>query len=336
MSLDIAVTGISVISGLGEGIDILANARLSGKTIPSKINPELFSEDVSAIHNGPYELHRIQKLFTVVFTRALRMAGTAIAKHNAERIAVFMGNTYGIEEFKVNFFRMYKKSTPSLTTPLLFPYTTANSIAAWLAIQFGLKGINLTFANGSNSVSEAILSGCDSIASGKFDVAIVGGEGLFCDDFADEFYTCGFRQEVVGALILEKKQKVIESGRKIYAVIEDFQHTFLPGRDADALKDAGIHNGIKCVVTHMGNSFAEKLFTSEGEVNHRYNNANVISLDGLFGNTFSASGILGVGISALAVRNEITTGIIKNDSNFQKVLFSNIDSYGGCATMIIS
>lgn len=324
MSLEIAISGISILSSLGEGVEPFLNDSKQKKEINHKIDPALFADALDSVDKGPYELYRIQKLCAAVFIKALSISGIDISKQDASRIAVILGNSYGIEEFKAEFFKKYKSSLPPVS-PSLFVYTTANSIAAWLAIQFGIKGVNLTFTNGCIAGSEAILAGCDCIASGKADTAIVVGVNLIYDDFKDSFYKSGFRQEALGALVLEKKENVVNSDRKVLAFIEDFKHGFLFENDIQKLNNLEIpielqSNGTENIIIHLGNSLAEDKFTCNNDIRHRRgrNNGKLFSLNSIAGNVFSASGILGVALSKHLLGD-----------NINKSLFIDVDSYGG-------
>jgi hypothetical protein len=336
MGSDIAVSGISIISPYGEGVNTLAESNLAANDSIAKINPDLFDKDISIIQNSPYELYRIQKIFAAVCDKALTEAKVQVDKNNATRISIFSGNTYGVEDFKVNFFKAYSQRTSSLINPSLFPYTTANSIASWLAIQLGIKGTNMTVSNGSTSASEAILLGANSIILGESDIAIIIAASLLCDDLDDEFYSCGFRQEIAGAIVLEKKQNILKSGRRVYASLEDISHGFVLKDETYRQQPNDCFKSIYCMVTHAGNSFAQKKYEYEGKGVFQENGINYVSLNNVAGNAFSTAGILGIAVASLIMENKFILQMSQDNKDLKNILFNNVDSYGSYVNTILS
>jgi hypothetical protein len=310
MSLDIAVSGINIIKG------------------NPKIAPELFTTELAAIDKGPYELNRIQKISAVAFIKALSDAGVVLNGASRERIAIFLGNTYSIEEFKADFLNSYKTTRTGLVNPSIFAFTNANSIASWLGVQFGVRGTNLTFTNGCISGSQAIIAGCDSIISGKADVAVVGGISLICEDLEDEFYECGFKYECVGFLILERKKKVIDAGRRAQIIIEDFRQGFLSKTSIEELDSRKLPNELedyrcnsdaKYVLMHLGNSLTENKFSYNNKMQEKDKTIGITYLNDQQGNAFSAAGVLGVSCV--------------NKDNY---VFLDVDSYGAYTALKIN
>lgn len=310
MSLDIAVSGINIIEG------------------NPKIDLGLFAAELSSIDKGPYELNRVQKISAITFIKALSDAGIVLNENNRQRIAIFLGNSYSIEEFKASFLSSYKTSKPGLVNPSIFTFTTANSISSWLGMQFGVKGINLTFTNGCISSSQAIKAGCDSILQGESDVAIVGGISLICEDFEDEFYECGFKHEFTGFLVLERKKDVIDAGRKAHIIIKDFQQGFLSQVSIDELNNRKLptelenynrYTNTKRVLVHLGNSLMKNKFLYHNKIPREDKFIELTSLNDQLGNAFSAAGILGVSLA-----------------NRDDCLFFDVDSYGAYVVLKIN
>ncbi len=310
MSLDIAVRGISIIQG------------------NPKIDPGLFAAELSAIDKGPYELNRIQKICAITFIKALSDAGIILNETNRKGIAIFLGNSFSVEEFKAGFLRSYKNTRPGLVNPSLFTFTTANSVASWVGVQFGVKGTNLTFTNGCISGSQAIIAGCDSIISGRADIAIAGGVSLICEDFKDEFYECGFSSEYAGFLVLEKKKSVIDAGRRAHIIIEDFRQGFLSQTSIEELNNRKLpteledyrrFSNVKCLSAHLGNSLTENKFLYCNEMQEQDKTIGATYLNDQLGNAFSAAGVLGV-------------SCVKKDN----CVFFDVDSYGAYAALKIN
>lgn len=302
MSLDIVVSGISIVKG------------------NPKIDLELFANELSAIDKGPYELNRVQKISAITFIKALSDACITLNESNRERIGIFLGNSYSIEELKTDFIKSYKTSRPGLVNPSVFTFTNANSIASWLGVQFGVRGKNLTFTNGCISGSQAIIAGCDSIISGKIDVAVAGGISLICEDFKDEFYKCGFRHECAGFLVLERKKSMTDARRRPRIILEDFRQGSLSHTNIEELNNRKLPTELedylrffdtKCVLTHLGNSLTENKFSYYNKIQEQEEKIVVTYLNDQLGNVFSAAGVLGVSCA-----------------NKDKRVFFDVDSYG--------
>lgn len=303
MNLDIAVSGIGVIKG------------------NPKINQDSFKSELCIFDKGLYELNHVQKITAVAFIKALTDADINIKERSRDRIAIFLGNTYGIEKFKSDFRRIYNNTSPNLVNPSLFTFTSSNSIASWLGMQFSIEGVNLTFTNGCVSGSQAILAACDSLISGTADVAIAGGISLICEDLQEEFYACGFRQELAGFVILERKQSVVDAGRKVRVLIKDFQAGFLSDTEIEMLNKGKMPRKLDdccrsfgCddrgnVLVHLGNSLRQRKSVFDNRI--RDNNQRITFLNDKMGNAFSAAGILGVSCT--------------DGDNF---IFFDVDSYG--------
>ncbi len=204
MKAKIAITGISCLRGSMQG----------------KIDPDIFNQDINQIEAGHRELYRVQKIACITALRALKDADINI---NNSRVGVLFGNSYGIEEFKTGFYKTYKQSPPQLTSPSLFAYTTSNSISSNISIMLGLQCINLTFASGLISGSQAVIAGVDLLNDDKIDTAIVIGECFICDDFKEEFNARGVLNEYCSAIILEKNV----SNKKVYGFIDNLKQGFM-------------------------------------------------------------------------------------------------------------
>ncbi len=172
---EIAITGMCVLSSAGETASALCEYGILGKTLEQQIDLNLYEKEIKFVDTGSHELYRIQKLLLLAFLKSADMAGLKMELTSPEMVSVFLGNSYGMEEFKSGFFRLYKESSPALTSPKLFPFTNANSLASWLSIQTRSKGPSLTFVNGSTSSAEAVLAACDALIAKECEVAFVGG-----------------------------------------------------------------------------------------------------------------------------------------------------------------
>jgi len=348
MRTDITITGMCVLSSAGETASILCEQSVLGKTITPQIDLQVYEKLIDSLDTGSHELYRIQKLLLVAFLKASHMAKLSTGLAQSERIGIFLGNSYGLEGFKSNFFRLYKKSDPSLTSPTLFPFTNANALASWLAIQIEAKGPNLTFVNGCTSSSEAILAACDALAANECEVAFVGGVNLIDHDFSDEFYASGFRYESVGMLVLEKRSSAGNSKRKPLAFFKDWQSGILTQRQIPMIKSEKSISKVdnetfsrfkefSTEIIHLGNNLGENTFNYDKD-NFEIirEQQQVLSLGDAMGNAFDTAGILGVGLSIELLNTSQDVKRHAFSLSRENIVFSNIDSGGSTIAMLIS
>ena len=345
---EIAVTGICVLSSAGETTSALCEHSMLGKTVEQQIDLHMYEKEINSAYTGSRELYRIQKLLLAAFLKAVHMAGLKKEMMPQEKISVFLGNSYGIEEFKYEFFHLYKKSSPALTSPKLFPFTNANSLASWLAIQTGAKGPSLTFVNGSTSSAEAVLAACDAIVAKECEVAFVGGASTIANILSEEYNAAGFRCESVAMLVLEKANNVQSSGRKCIAILKDRQSKMLTNEQINRLKSknsilfmddenyARINND-SAEIIYLGNNLGDNLFTYgkiESEVKKEKQKA--FFLNNAIGNVFDSAGVLGIGlgIDLLNSPKDITWCPFKLPQ--KSILYSNVSSSGSAVTMLLS
>jgi hypothetical protein len=348
MQTKIAVTGVCSLSGAGDSASALYGHSSLGKIIMPQINDKAYEEIIASLDVGPYEINRIQKILLTAFLKSSSMADLPISSMCPERIGIFLGNSYGIEGFKTEFFRVYKNSDPALTSPTLFPFTTANVLASWLAIQVKAKGPNLTFVNGTISSSEAILAACDALINNECDFAFVGGINVISNELSDDFYSSGFRHEVVGMLVLEKSSCGESSERKPLGYIKEWHRTKLSQKKLEKMK---FEKSLVCIddesficfrdynaeVIHLGNNLGEDYFQYDKVgVEPNKGKHRVCCLSDVIGNVFDASGVLGLAFSIESM-NGLNNGNMRNFALTQdNIACSNIDSDGSVVTILIS
>ncbi|PIZ83788.1 MAG: hypothetical protein COX96_06680 [Candidatus Omnitrophica bacterium CG_4_10_14_0_2_um_filter_44_9] len=347
MKAEIAVTGVCVLSSAGETLSVLCKQSIAENEIALQIDLQTYERELSAVNTGAHELYRIQKLLLVAFLKASKMAGVSSSNVLSEKIGVFLGNSYGLEGFKSEFFRLYKKSDPDLTSPTLFPFTTANALASWLAIQIEAKGPNLTFVSGCTSSSQAILAACDALVSNECEVAFVGGVNLVNHDFHDVLSASGFRYESVGMLVLEKQYEKV-SKKQPLAFMKHWQNGMLTQEEVDAIasgksitdvnnKKFGNYKTYPSEVVCLGNNLGESVFTyDKGNFEMSSGHRKIFSLGNAVGNMFDVAGIMGVVLSIELLNMPRDADCHFFDVSGDDILLLDMDSSGSVVTIVIS
>ncbi len=92
-----------------------------------------------------------------------------------ERTGIVLGVDSVIDEWKEGFFKGVMESGPLGASPLCFPYTSPNALAARLSIAFGLKGVEITIASGPLSFLKAMAYSYELVAGGRMERVLAGG-----------------------------------------------------------------------------------------------------------------------------------------------------------------
>ena len=210
--IDIAITGIGVMSPMGVGREAFWENCRKAKTGIKKIT----SFDTSSLRSnigglvedfdprqfmspGVYRrMSRISRMAVASSVEALKDSGLILDTIDRERIAVIMGTSYGSSSHVEDFYISLLKYGPRGAQPFLFPETVPNAPASHIAMFHGITGPNTTFCQNEISAENAILYGQNLLIQNQVDVALVGG----ADELSAILYSC---YNAVGAL---KKIKV--------------------------------------------------------------------------------------------------------------------------------
>ncbi|MBW8001896.1 MAG: beta-ketoacyl-ACP synthase II [Planctomycetes bacterium] len=288
----VAITGLGCVTALAESAEELFEALCAGKSGISKIEsfdiskyPVRFGGEVKNFDVTKYITHRESKRmdrFTqfamAAAMQAVEDSGLDFSKEDPYRAGVLVGTGIGgISEIEEQHKRLLSKDPPKVS-PFCVPRLMGNASSGNIAIQYGLRGLNICVvsacASGSHSIGEAFCH----IASGRSDIMITGGTeaaltpiGLasFCsakslsqrnDDYLrasrpfDKDRDGFVLAEGSGVLILEEYEHAKKRGAKIYAELlgygatDDGYHITAPLPDGAgaakamefAIADAGI------------------------------------------------------------------------------------------------
>lgn len=253
----VAVTGMGVISPVGNDIATFWNSLVEGKSGISYIDrfdvsayPTKIAAQVKGFNPGDYisrkEARRMDKFvqFACAATRmALEDAGLTINAEDADRVGVWIGSGIGgLETFEMQHQNLLGKGVGSIS-PFFIPMLIANMAAGQVSILFGAKGPNgctvTACATATNSIGDAFRF----IQRGEADVMITGGTeasitplGMagFCamkamstrndePEKASRPFDAGrdgfVMGEGAGIVILEEMERALQRGARIYAEV---------------------------------------------------------------------------------------------------------------------
>src|SRR3954468_19180495 len=164
----IAISGIGIIAPDAIGLDAFRALLASGRTATRVVDfkPRDF------IH--PMKMRRMNALsrFGVAAAKlALADAGLDPGRNTG----VAMGTAFGPVQTSVDYMQEYVEKGAALAPPQLFAESVANAPGSHIAIEWGLRGFNVTFTQRESSALAAAMYACSQPAKGTVDAALIGG-----------------------------------------------------------------------------------------------------------------------------------------------------------------
>ena len=184
----VAVTGIGIISPLGNSCaEALANAT-AGRSAIGRIEApwaDRLSSPIAACarfqgeeHFAPPRLRmldRVGQLALVAAREALADARLDVAAADRERAGVFIGSGMGgAIATDEGYLSLYREGSDRLK-PFTVLMGMTNAPAAWIGIEYDLRGPNLTYSTACSSSAVSIGEAWSRLRRGDIDLAIAGG-----------------------------------------------------------------------------------------------------------------------------------------------------------------
>jgi len=184
----VAVTGIGLVSPLGHDATDVFEAARAGRSGIHRLQIAGAGRLVAPLaatvqfdgteHFEPPQfrlLDRVSQFAVVAARRALADAGCELSDAERERAGVFvgtgMGGTLSIDE---GYQKLYGENSDRIN-PMMILKGMHNAPAAWIGIDNGWCGPNLTYSTACSSSSVAIGEAWLRLACGALDIAIAGG-----------------------------------------------------------------------------------------------------------------------------------------------------------------
>ncbi len=282
MSHRIVITGLGILSPMGVGKEEFWANCLQGKTgikpiqrfdvgsYRSRLGAELPPVDFKNFIN-PANLRRMDRIGKIVVSAvklALDDSGLELSKEDPHRLGISIGTGLGSSDTVDQFFRSLLKEGPSGAAPLLFQTAVPNAITSHCSIEYGLKGINLTFSHKETSTEMAIAFAYHLLKEGRAEVILAGGG----DELSEPLYHV---YSMLGALS-PKRGKGLEGMRPFdksrngivlgegsgILVLETLEHAKIRGARIYAeLRGVGFSGGTDSLLRYdlKGDSIAEAI-----------------------------------------------------------------------------
>ncbi len=189
MKKRVVITGMGVITALGQEIEEFWSAIVSGKSGVSlisafdttgfdvKIGCELKDFDPSAFidKKSVRRMDRFVQFAVVASLKALQDSGIVINEENASRVGVVLGSGIGGMQTMEEQFRTNYEKGPQRVSPFFIPMIIANMGAGQVSIYTGARGPNYSTVTACASSAHAIGEAFRTIQYGDADVMIAGG-----------------------------------------------------------------------------------------------------------------------------------------------------------------
>jgi 3-oxoacyl-[acyl-carrier-protein] synthase II len=184
----VAVTGIGVISPLGgSAAESFANATAGHSAIGRIEEPwckRLVSPLAACVNFRADEhfaapklrmLDRVSQIAIVAARQAIEGARLDIANADPQRIGVFVGTAMGGSQTTDDGYETLYAEQSDRIKPFTILMGMTNAAAAWIGIEYGVTGPNLTYSTACSSSAVSIGEAWLRLRNGDLDVAIAGG-----------------------------------------------------------------------------------------------------------------------------------------------------------------
>lgn len=267
----VAVTGIGLISALGDSYDALHHALCGGRTgvrqVGSLSRPDdecqlaaqlVDFEPEKYLKGRPLRpLDRSSQLASAACGLALESSGWTAESRAIHDVAMIVGTMFAGMHNIGDFDRTAITSGPASVSPMAFANTVINAAAGQTAIWYNMRGPNTTVATGSISGISAVGHGADlirhmgskAVVSGGVDELSIesfcgfGRARLLCTNHASPELPIPFEQrrngfalgEGAGFFVLEELEDALKRGADVMAEIRGYATAFDPsqGKDRD-------------------------------------------------------------------------------------------------------
>ena len=189
----VVITGLGSVSaaGCGGSAAVAAALERSAETIAplkafvvpdcaSRLAAEVDDDELMTLLDAD-TVRRLSRICRMAVA-ACRLAATDAGIAGGARLGLSVGSEYGDFRSGAEFFSGFLRRGPGGLSPMIFPNTVMNSMAAVVAITMGAKAPSITVNQATVAGDLAVVQGAALIASGRADAVIAGGvDEIFFD-----------------------------------------------------------------------------------------------------------------------------------------------------------
>jgi 3-oxoacyl-[acyl-carrier-protein] synthase II len=185
----IVITGLGMVTSIGVGKEAFWENCVQGisgikpiqgidvSSYRSRLGAQLPEVDFKAFIK-PANLRRMDRIGKVVVS-AVRLgiddSGLNLKEEDSSRTGISIGTGLGSSNTVDQSFRSLLKEGPLGAAPLLFQTAVPNAITSHCAIEYGIKGVNITFSHKESSTEMAMTFAYHLLKEGRADVVFAGG-----------------------------------------------------------------------------------------------------------------------------------------------------------------
>ena len=181
----VPITGIGVIAPDAIGVDAFRALLASGRSAVGEVD-RFDTAGLSAHHAALVRDFKPRDFIAPMKMRrmnALSRLGVAAAKLAIEdcggtipaAAGVAIGTAFGPVQTSVEYMREYVDKGPALAPPQLFAESVANAPGSHIAIEWGLRGFNVTITQRESSALAAAMYAATQLVKGSAPAALIGG-----------------------------------------------------------------------------------------------------------------------------------------------------------------
>ena len=260
---EVVITGIGIISSLGNNISEVTNSLRNLKSgISENINNKelglrshvsgsiLNLEPKELIDRKLYRFMGDAAAYAYLSTEeAIKDSSLNVSELSNEKTGLIMGSGGASTEDQIDSADILRSKGLKKIGPYRVTKAMGSTVSACLATSFGIKGINYSISSACATSAHCIGSGMEQIQLGKQDIVIAGGGEAEHWGMTSLFDAMGalstkYNEEPekasraydqdrdgfviaggAGSMILEEKQHAIERGAKIYAQLTGYAAT---------------------------------------------------------------------------------------------------------------
>jgi 3-oxoacyl-[acyl-carrier-protein] synthase II len=185
----VVITGLGIVSSIGVGKDEFWKNCLAGvsgikpvqrfdvRPYRSRLGGSLPEVDFRAFIKPANlrRMDRVGKMMVSAVRLAIEDSGLDLKRENSNRMGLSIGTGLGSSDTVDQLFRSLLREGPVGVQPLLFQTAVPNAITSHCAIEYGIKGVNLTFSHKETSAEMAIAFAYHLLKEGRADIFIAGG-----------------------------------------------------------------------------------------------------------------------------------------------------------------
>lgn len=255
---------------------------------------------------------------------------------------VAMGTAFGPVQTSVEYMQEYIEKGPALAPPQLFAESVANAPGSHIAIEWNLRGFNVTITQRESSALAAAMYAATQIVKGTATAALIGGVEEANEMLFSVLDRIGaLAHDNTGGLTLGEGSAVLVANagtRKPYGWLAGFgiaRDTTAPisdwGTDADrvvtamdaALADAGIDQVDAIFASANGSRRGDEL--ERRAIAQRFGDARIVTTKQIFGE-YAAGGALQIVAALLAL----------DEGRYDHVLVNSLSAGGGIVCAVLS